>query len=546
MDVHSEMPRILLVENDHRVRESYEVLLKYWGYLPILAVGEGKSILRDAVAKARAKRCILALIDLRLIDDFDEDDTSGLKLSTEIGPIRSIILSGKPNQEFWRELIDKHKDTRFISKADSPERIKQVLDSEISKVCAHKRGLQISPPNLLLEMAQTTFGSLTREYPDQIADVLAQLFPAASSLRIEKLDSHVWTTQASTVPRPRSVVLRVYEEDYEPVLVKIARASKIQGEVERYEKFISRKVGGYFTARLERHACLWDIGGARYTYIGDFDVTTFSHYYEEHSIKDIEECLTEFFTVSWGKHYERKEKHRNLSLFDLYQETWGNWYEKDVKNFPCQNSWQSGDVAEQLGLPNPIEWFKANIAENPEHDLSFVETTQKAVTHGDLHGDNLLIDNRKNAWVIDFERSGEGHALQDFIELEADIINRLHSHSENLTCYYEMCMRVAGQTEVRELNEDEMQSRDPGIQKALNTISVLRRLACQCTQITDGRQYLMGLLFNTLFRATIKNGDKNGTRQNGALTLAGIFCYRLGHWDEPWPPEEWKIILQNN
>ncbi len=44
MDVRNEA-RILLVENDHRVREAYEVLLHYWGYHPILAAGEGKALI---------------------------------------------------------------------------------------------------------------------------------------------------------------------------------------------------------------------------------------------------------------------------------------------------------------------------------------------------------------------------------------------------------------------------------------------------------------------------------------------------------------------
>ncbi len=76
---------------------------------------------------------------------------------------------------------------------------------------------------------------------------------------------------------------------------------------------------------------------------------------------------------------------------------------------------------------NPLSGSKRNIVENEAGDLSIVDLTYEAVTHGDLHGDNLLIDSRKNAWVIDFERSGEGHVLQDFIELESDILNRLEA-----------------------------------------------------------------------------------------------------------------------
>lgn len=542
MDAVDRKPRILLVENDHRVRQSYEMLLNYWGYLPILATGEGKALIRNAIAKARTKRCILALIDLRLLDDFDEEDVSGLKLVEEIGPIRSIILSGFPNQKVLREMLKRYKDTPFLSKADSPEQIKQVLDTEVGKISASKRGLQIEPPDLIPQLARTTFKQQIEGYPDQLEDLFAQLMPSASHLRLERLDSSLFSSRAAGVPRPRSVVLRVMEDGYEPLVVKLARAHKIEGEVERYDKFISRKVVGSYNARLERSARVWDIGGAAYSFIGDFNVTTFSRYYEEHSIEDIKDCLNQFFTTCWGRYYERAATLSNVSLFDMYKETWGNWYEKDVKNFPSQQVWQ-GDRVVHLELPNPIEWFKHNIAEAPATDLSVVASTQKAVTHGDLHGDNLLIDSRKNAWVIDFERSGEGHALQDFVELEADIINRLEAHPDDISSYYEMCMVVASQTEIKELSATEMESCDPGIRKALETVSVLRGLTCQCTKITDARQYLLGLLFNTLFRATINHAEKNRPRQTQALELAGIFCHHLEHWGEPWPPEEWKSVL---
>jgi len=123
-NVTSLKPRVLLVDNDERIRESYDILLKYWDYEPVLAVGEGKALITDAMVKARAARCILALIDLRLSDDSDEDDTSGLTLSQEIGPIRSIILSSFPNVEILLKMRDQHKDIPFLNKSYSPERIK--------------------------------------------------------------------------------------------------------------------------------------------------------------------------------------------------------------------------------------------------------------------------------------------------------------------------------------------------------------------------------------------------------------------------------------
>ena len=543
-NIANQKPRILLVENERRAREScMSFVLKHWDYEPVLAIGEGKSLIKDAIAKARKSRCVLALIDLRLFDDSDGEDISGLELAQKIGPIRTIILSGYPNPSILRELLERHKDIPFLSKADAPEKIRHTLDTEVRKVCAAKRGLNTTPPDLLAQIARNTFGSLLEEYPDQVADILAQLLPGAANLKLEKLDSSLFISHASAVPRPRSVVLRVYEEDYEPVVVKLARAEKIEVEVDRYEKFISRKISRNLTAKLERYAILWDIGGALYSYIGDFDVKTFSRYYEEHPIEDIRECLTSFFTVSWRKHYERKRKQGSISLFDLYASVWGDWYGKRVKNFKSKTTRQELDLHEKLGLPEPIEWFKSNIAENRAQDRSIVESTYTAVTHGDLHGDNLLIDSQKNAWVIDFERSGEGHVLQDFIELESDIINRLEAHSEDTSSYYQMCLTVACQTQIKELEQTEMEGADPGIRKALQTISILRSLAYRCTKITDARQYLLGLLFNTIFRATINNAEKHHERQSRALMLAGIFCHRLDHWDDLWPPEDWQHIL---
>lgn len=540
----SPKPRILMVDNDQRLRDSYETLLKYWGYEPILALGEGKTLFTDALEKAKKSRCILALIDLRLTDDYDEDDISGLKLAEEIRPVKSIVLSGFQNQKILREMLEKYKDIPFLSKSDAPEKRKQVLDTEVGKVCAVKRGLQINPPGILEGIARNTFSrSLPKEYRDQIADIFAQLFPGASNLKLEKLDSSLSYSQVSTVPRPQSIVFRVYEEDYEPVVVKLARAEKIREEVSRYEKYIGRKVGGNFIAKLERYSLLWDVGGALYSYIGDFDVKTFSRYYEEHPIEDIGECLTSFFTVLWSKSYERRQLQKNISLHGLYEKAWGNWYEKRVEKFSPNPLQQVVDIQKSLGLPEPIEWFKKNIVENKAGDLSIVDLTYEAVTHGDLHGDNILIDSRKNVWVIDFERSGEGHALQDFIELESDILNRLEGRGNDFTADTKIAILIARQDEIKPLDENEIQSMEPPVRKALRAISLLRTLAKQCTTLTDARQYLLGLLFNMIFRATINHSDKTRIRQTRALLLASVFCHRLEHWDKLWPPPEWKSKL---
>ena len=71
------------------------------GYEPVMAMGAGNSLLANAKRKAQEKHCVLALIDLRLMDDDDEQDTSGLILAEEMGDkLRPIILSSYENPKF--------------------------------------------------------------------------------------------------------------------------------------------------------------------------------------------------------------------------------------------------------------------------------------------------------------------------------------------------------------------------------------------------------------------------------------------------------------
>jgi hypothetical protein len=175
-------------------------------------------------------------------------------------------------------------------------------------------------------------------------------------------------------------------------------------------------------------------------------------------------------------------------------------------------------------------------------DPSMVAATKIAVTHGDLHADNLLMDDTRYCWVVDFERTGKGHALQDFIELESDIINRIACARDVFPSFYHFCMTIAGSHTLGDPLPVSPFLADGETRKLLEVISVIRRLAVQCTDITDFRQYLLGLYFNTIFRATITSQEqkqKKELKDLRAWMLAGILCQRLAFWEEPWPPREW-------
>ena len=93
-------PRILLVDNDLRARQIYDVLLQHWQYEPVIAQGDGKALMENAKWKAKQERCHLALIDLRLMDDYDEDDVSGSPL--RLGQSAKSYSAEMPTRRcFW-------------------------------------------------------------------------------------------------------------------------------------------------------------------------------------------------------------------------------------------------------------------------------------------------------------------------------------------------------------------------------------------------------------------------------------------------------------
>lgn len=539
-------PRVLIVDNDNSTRESQSELLLYWGYKPIVAVGSGDALIKDALMQARENRCQIALVDMRMADDTDLDDKSGLDLIRKLAPAECIVVTGYGNDQIAAEILEESGAIAYVGKQYGPDALKQKLNRSAQKVCAIKTGIAFDSIKFLEEIVEEHFKSIPMDFRDQFVDIFARLFPNTKSIRLEKLSLGHISSNVSSVPRPKSILLKVTPDDKQPCIVKLARARKAKIEIENYEKFIDERLVGRYCAEIKDSCILWDIGGVKFSYIGSH-ARPFSDFYKSEPMEKIKPCLERFFKETWSSNFEKATTEKNISLFEKYCEVWErDWYETRVKKLKFLNLAKvvPPSIWEKIQIVNPIEWLISRVAENGDQDASRVEETKIAITHGDLHGDNLLVDDTGNAWAIDFERSGYGHILQDFVELEADIINRLESHNQNISSFYKLCLTVVGQSSLQEFELHEMECRDPDVQKALQAISVLRSLAGQCTGIVDAKQYLFGLLFNTIFRATIIKDGTHRQSQLRALMLASIICHRLDHWDEPWPPLEWGTFLE--
>ena len=529
------MPRVLIVENNETTRRMYRDLLSHWGYLPVAAEGIGQALLKNAKSKAQAYRCQLALVDMRLLDDIDEEDKSGLELIPQLRPTVCIMMSGYGGLADSRRAADEGA-AGFMGKSEGPRAFKEKLEKEARSLCASKKGLEIEPQELLANISKTLLVGTASRFKDQVEDCLLRLFPDANRLRLEKIGTTHISSDLSTVPRPRSVILKVYEDDRQPVIVKLARESKVTRELGNYRQYIDGQLKGNYVPVLRGQSLLWDIGGIKLSYVGDID-QNFSNFFKTQPFGKIKHSLNGFFTETWQPHYQQAEDVRNVSLFELYCQVWDRDWVTRIRNFTnCHPEEVMG--AENWAMaqaPHPIEWMKANIIEG--RDASIVEHTKTAVTHGDLHGDNILVDSGNNIWGVDFERTGPGHILQDFIELESDIIHRLTYSSENIKDYVRLCVEIARHKSLKIGVSPALYFSSPKINKAFQVISHLRELAQTITKISDAREYFLGLYFDTLFYATI--AKKDDVRQQRAFMLASILCHRLDHWEDPWPPKKW-------
>jgi len=528
--------RILIVDNEDDIRNLYAELIGFWGWQPYVAKGQGEALLQQAETLAHRHRCHLALLDMRLVDNSQRDDFSGLDLIPKIKPTESIVISGFLDKRLMR-VSNTLGALSFLGKEEAVENMKAELEKAAGALCAHHRGLVCESPHDLGSFIRDFYPDRTDIPIDQVLEVLGRLFPKAKKLQVKMLES-AGRQRQSQAPRPRSKVLLVYADNLQPKLVKLARAEKIAKEVRRYGDYIAERLKGGFSPPIDTAVALWDLGGAVYPFLGSRKVQPFSAFYRKNSPETILHSLKQFFTETWSPWYKdgRDQPVTHPNIFEAYCEVWDkDWYhERLMKINPCSFE-HPGHGRGPQEFPDPVEWLKQRTAA-PES----LPPTNLAVTHGDLHGANLLVDEQSNIWAIDFERSGPGPILQDFAELELDILLRLSQlRRDDFAGLYELSVWAARPKSLTAMPAPRPEAA-PAVVKTMQVIAGLRRLAAQCSGATDTQPYLWGLLLNALFRASLQTMRGQTQHLRRALMLSSILCHRLDCWTRRWPPAGWN------
>ncbi|HMQ30851.1 MAG TPA: phosphotransferase [Chloroflexaceae bacterium] len=547
--------RVLIVDDEGDVRDELAELVRRWGHRPFVAMGDGATLIAHAVDLARAGRCQVAIVDMRLLDPHSIGyDRSGLELVPQLRPAVSVIYSAYGDRKSATLALKEYGAFTFIGKEDSSRDLRAAIEDAARSVCAGGTGPRIEwgpvAPDLAPAPRHHVLGQLFPDRADIPADeaeqLIGMLFAHKSQVALLAMADEEASASPSTdttLRRSSRLFEAVVEREGRHRVVKLAHADKIANEVERYLTYVENKMPGAYYTELQSHARLWDLGGVVYNYIGaDDDLMIFRAFY--HAQDDVQRLLRPlnalFDSRNWGFWFRNEPRPIQRSLFAAYDELWKHTLSRHFA------AWRREGPALELpgfppALPNPLPWIARH------HAASTLRRAQEAVTHGDLHSDNIIV-NESHAFPIDFERTGYGPILRDFVELTQDVSTRVawaRSRGDgraDLALVYNLAVAwCAPDRPDQPLPLTRAIADDPVALKLHAVAQGLRALAHARTHYEDQRELLWGLLLNHLFVASrLHRGSPRWLR---TALFAATICGRLERWGEgAWPPPGWPPV----
>jgi CheY-like chemotaxis protein len=531
--------RVLVVDNDPHFRHSVALLLDAKGYTVFTA-----STRLEAMQIASRERVHVAVLDVRMESDPDHDDMSGLVLARELDPlIIKIMLTAYPSVEVVRSSFgDDVLAFTFVAKDECPERLLAALSRSFAEKVRINFDLSIRWQGIQLEEVAREIelgGNLPLAVVQaEVKETLGKLFYQSDEIRVAPL---IPADRTRSISQSGAALVKV-EPRYQgggwgaPVVVKLAARGMIDVEARNYEQYVERFIAGF------RHTLLRDkvqthlLGGIIYTLVGTpleecVDLGTF---YVEHPAREVVEVLEGLFTETCRHWYDNREAKRTLDLLELYARPLklsADRLEAALREVGLSD-WAGGSDAwhkmpgSRHTLVNPVEWLRRHPGLPAQISLCY--------THGDIHSRNVLVDRNRQAWLIDFYRSGPGHLFRDLIELESDVKFILLGDADLAGLFrFEKALLSASHfgdtTTLPGFRQSELK-------KAYTVVQGIRQIASGLADPgTDMLDYYQGLLLQTLAMIRLRHVPR--LKKCHAYLSASLLCRQLDEWQESSDPK---------
>ncbi len=579
------MPRvrkILIVENDPAQLRPRKELFERQGWQVLTA--NNLEAAREILTSGWVH---LAIVDLRLKDEDDPNDFGGLDLIIEeTDPvIPKIIWTAYPTFEVVNKALGLGPNgvplaVNFVDKAKGFKVLLEAVNAAFTYKVRINVSLVVEPspgvsfPDLVRQIK--AYRKLPNDRIDimaeELEDVLRKLFPDADHVTLKHMTAGAGGSGVVQI-QPTSAGVKGAD-----VVVKFGRRDNMRKEIGNFLRYVQPYAGQLATAMMGTMEETSSFGAARFSLVGQAGGAphSFTDFYRKASADEIRQVLRFLFENTCARWYAGKhdwtdpELDHRPELFDAgrlrdrpdvlavafeEQKSFDTEERRDELRQAMQRAFMgntlykshlrkvdesqfevtfSGPPEKTFRLPDPLDFIKTQ-------RCGFSRPTFWAITHGDLHGGNILVDENGYAWLIDFYKTGWGPALRDFAQLEAAIRMEL-METDNLF--------ALSQFEVACLNPRQF---DKGIgfnnifqigefDKAIQVITYLRELAMKVAETSSMKEYYIGLLYHTLklstWEGSLPQERELDVRQRHALISAGLICDRLKRWYE----EDWKIV----
>lgn len=494
---------ILLADNDPDFLETRTEFLEREGYR-IMTAGspsEAERLLGDA-------RLHLAILDVRLKNDDDDKDISGLgiALNQAYRNVPKIILTGFGGVQVARSVLKPSgrftPAINYIEKAEGPEALIQAVREAFAEHVKINWDLHIDwKARDAFALVNLIEPELERERllnrAEELEDLFRRLFYEKEHIRIERL---LWQHNGRV-----ALVVFAFKEGAKPesFVVVCGQNAIVNEEAQNFDEFAPKAPGDTGVALGEKmRAETTHFAANAYTLAGN----------------DLENVQTLAELYRGGP-----EKVFNATLGVLYQETLKAWHQEKLVR-------QGGGILESLyrqrsQLTDNQERFeerlKAIEIQIPTLETKIERTGETLTTHfksqsftypnptsllsqtvgaeqsellitvpGMLSGDNILTDATGHAWLTDFAEAGLAPLLWNYVTLEAAIrFDWVETKELQRRHELEHCLIFSDFARL------DMSDLEPAVRKPARAIQVVRKLAAR----TVGREemaYHLGIFFH--------------------------------------------------
>ncbi|GAB4531465.1 MAG: hypothetical protein Kow0063_10730 [Anaerolineae bacterium] len=531
--VPNERPRrVLVVDNDRDFRRAVEALINARGYTVFSA-----STPAQAMQVARQERVHVAVLDIRLLGDYDDDDMSGLHLAEQLDPlIVKIMLSAYPSVSVVRSSYGDVSAFTFVEKEEGPDKLFEELARAFREKVKINFDLSIQWRDISLD--EVAHEIEMEDRPDvavleaEIEEVLCKLFFQTNEILVTRL---IPADRIRSTSQSGAVLLQVQPRYHPggnwgpPVVVKLAAREKTTIEAVNYERYVDGFIAGFRHTRIHREVQTHLLGGIIYTLVGTplekcVDLGTF---YTGHSAQEVVDVLKGLFTEICEHWYANRRPRQGRDMMDLYARPLKLSAERLEATLEEAglSDWIGGREACQRvpGLKrrivNPIEWLRKH--------PSLLTQASLCYTHGDMHSRNVLVDPDWHVWLIDFYRTGPGHLFRDLIELESDVKFSLLETTDlpSLVRFESALLNAEHFNDAPTIPS----FREPALKKAFRVVQGIRHIAGQLADPgADMLDYYQGLLLQSL--AVIRLRHIPPPKKCHAYLAAALVCERLAEW----------------